>query len=82
MTSTLKLDRTNRVVLSRDLRRAAGIAPGQKLTASAVPGRIILEAAPQTTGAVEKRGKLKVWTGAVPRTPLAEAVEAARRAQR
>lgn len=82
MTASLRLDRANRIVLSRDLRRAAGIAPGQGLVASAVPGRIVLETKPQTGGKVEKRGKLKVWTGTVPRTPLAEAVEAARRSER
>ena len=82
MTTTLRLDGAHRIVLSRDLRRAAGIAPRQALKASAVPGRIILEAAPQGAGKIEKRGRLKVWTGAVPRTPLAQAVEAARRYDR
>ena len=82
MTTTLRLDGANRIVLSRDLRRAAGIGPRQSLKASAAPGRIVLEAAPQSGGRVEKRGKLKVWTGAVPRTPLADAVEAARRYER
>jgi len=82
MTTTLRLDGANRIVLSRDLRRAAGIAPGQTLKASAVPGRIVLEAANRAAGKIVTRGKLKVWTGAVPRTPLTEAVEAARRSER
>ena len=82
MTTTIRLDGSNRIVLSRDLRRAAGLAPGQTLVASAVPGRIVLEAATQSTGRIAKRGKLKVWTGPVPQTPLAEAVEAARRYER
>ena len=82
MTATIRLDGSNRIVLSRDLRRAAGIASGQTLTVSAVPGRIVLETTAHGTGVVAKRGKLKVWTGAVPRTPLAEAVEQARRAER
>lgn len=82
MTATIRLDPSNRIVLTRDLRRAAGIRGGQTLKISAVPGRIVLEATAQTTGAVEKRGKLKVWTGAVPRIPLAEAVEQARRSER
>ena len=33
-------------------------------------------------GKVVKRGKLKLWTGEVPTTPLAEAVAAARRYER
>lgn len=79
MTATIRLDGSNRIVLSRDLRRAAGIAPGQTLQAPAVPGRMVLEAAPNPEGKIVKRGQLKVWTGAVPHTPLAEAVEQARR---
>lgn len=82
MTATLRLDASNRIVLSRDLRRAAGIAPGQTLKVSASPGRIVLEAAANPGGQIIKRGNLKVWTGAVPRTPLAEAVEQARRYER
>jgi hypothetical protein len=37
------LDASNRIVLSKDLRRAAGIERGQKLKATAGPGRIVLE---------------------------------------
>jgi hypothetical protein len=82
MKTTLRLDRSNRIVLSRDLRRAAGIATGQRLAVSAAPGRIILEMEGNPGGKVVKRGKLKVWTGTVPNTPLEEAVEQARRYQR
>ncbi|HTA29950.1 MAG TPA: hypothetical protein VK731_05675 [Candidatus Cybelea sp.] len=66
MKTSIELDASNRIVPSRELRRAAGIPRRQKLTASATPGRII------------KRGKLKVWTGAVPATPIDEAVEQSR----
>jgi hypothetical protein len=82
MTAITRLDRSNRIVLSRDLRRAAGIATGQKLKVSAGPGRIVLELEANPSGKVIKRGKLKVWTGAVPNTPLEEAVEQARRYER
>jgi hypothetical protein len=37
---------------------------------------------PASQGKVVKRGKLKLWTGAVPPTPLEEAVEAARHYER
>jgi hypothetical protein len=73
----VKLDASNRIALSRDLRRAAGIARGQKLRVSAMPGRIIIEVEPNA-GKIIKRGKLKVWTGPVPSTPLEEAVEQVR----
>lgn len=78
MQTTIELDASNRIVLSRELRRAAGIPRKQKLLVSATPGRIVLEMAANSNGRVIKRGKLKVWTGAVPVTPVAEAVEQAR----
>lgn len=81
MTATIKLDASNRIVLSRDLRRAAGIPPGQKLKVSATPGRIVIEMEPNE-GKVVKRGKLKLWTGKVPATPLEEAVEQTRHYER
>ncbi len=81
MNATLKLDPSNRIVLSRDLRRAAGIPPGQKLKVSATPGRIVLEVEPNP-GKVVKRGKLKLWTGHVPSTPIEEAVEEVRHYER
>jgi bifunctional DNA-binding transcriptional regulator/antitoxin component of YhaV-PrlF toxin-antitoxin module len=82
MTATIQLDPSNRIVLSRELRRAAGIARGQKLKVSAMPGRIILEREANQHGKVVKRGRLKLWTGAVPSLPLAEAVEQARHYER
>jgi hypothetical protein len=78
MKMTIALDASNRIVLSRELRRAAGIPRGQKLLVSATPGRIVLEMAANASGQVIKRGKLKVWTGAVPATPIEEAVEQSR----
>jgi hypothetical protein len=76
--TTVELDASNRIVLSRELRRAAGIARRQKLAVSATPGRIVLEMEPNTTGRIVKRGKLKVWTGEVPATPIEEAVDQSR----
>ena len=81
MTVSVRLDPSNRIVLSRDLRRAAGIPRGQKLKASATPGRIILEVEP-SRGRVVKRGKLKLWTGQVPSTPIEKAVEIVRHYER
>jgi hypothetical protein len=76
------LDGSNRIVLSRELRRAAGIPRGQALKASATPGRIVLEVPSNPSGRVLKRGKLKVWTGEVPKTPIAEAIEGVRHYER
>lgn len=81
MTSTIRLDASSRIVLSRDLRRAAGIVPGGKLRVSAWPGRIILEVEPNA-GKIVQRGKHKVWTGQVPPTPIEEAVDLVRHYER
>jgi len=78
MKTTIALDASNRIVLSRELRRAAGIPRRQKLLVSAPPGRIVLEMEPNASGRIIKRGKLKVWTGAVPATPIEDAVEQTR----
>jgi hypothetical protein len=82
MNALVHLDASNRIVLSRELRRAAGIPRRQKLKVSATPGRIVLEVPRNTSGRVIKRGKLKVWTGAVPAMSIAEAVEQARNYER
>ena len=82
MKTTVELDASNRIVLSRELRRAAGIPRRQKLLVSATPGRIVLEMAPNASGRIVKRGKLKVWTGSVPATSISEAIEQARHYRR
>lgn len=82
MTTIVQLDASNRIVLPRDLRRAAGVPRGQKLKASATPGRIVLEIEAVANGKVVKRGKLKLWSGEVPDMPLSEAVEATRHYER
>lgn len=79
MTTEMTLDKSNRLVLTSAVRRAAGIPEGQKLTVHVSPGRIVLEVPASNTGRVVKRGKLKVWTGEVSATPIEEAVEQARR---
>lgn len=78
MKTTVELDASNRIVLSREMRRAAGISRRQKLIVSATPGRIVLEIAAKASGRVIRRGKLKLWTGEVPATPIALAVDEAR----
>jgi bifunctional DNA-binding transcriptional regulator/antitoxin component of YhaV-PrlF toxin-antitoxin module len=81
MTATVKLDGSNRIVLSRDPRRAAGIVRGQELRVSATPGRVILEPASKT-GKVVRRAKLKTWTGHVPTIPIEKAVDVMRHYER
>jgi len=78
MKTTVELDASNRIVLSRELRQAAGIPRRQKLIVSATPGRIVLEMEANASGRIIKRGKLKVWKGTVPTTPIEEAIDQAR----
>jgi bifunctional DNA-binding transcriptional regulator/antitoxin component of YhaV-PrlF toxin-antitoxin module len=78
MKTVVELDASNRIVLSRELRRAAGIPRRQRLVVSATPGRIVLEMENNASGRVIKRGKLKLWTGAVPSTSIEEAVDQSR----
>ena len=78
MKTTVELDASNRIVLSRELRMVAGIERKQKFFVSATPGRIVLEIAPTKSGRIIKRGKLKVWTGPVPAIPIKDAVEQVR----
>ena len=78
MKTTIELDASNRIVLSRELRQVAGMGRRQKLTVSATPGRIVLEVEPNKTGSVIKKGKLRLWTGSVASTPIEEAVERSR----
>jgi len=82
MQTTIELDASNRIVLSKEMRRAAGIPRRQKLMVSATPGRIVLEMQANASGRIVKRGKLKVWTGAVPAMPIEEAVDQARHYRR
>ena len=82
MKTVVELDASNRIVLSRELRQAAGIPRRQKLLVSATPGRIVLEVEANPSGRIVKRGKLKLWTGTVPATPIEEAVNQSRHYRR
>ena len=82
MKTVIEVDGSNRIVLSKDLRRAAGIGPKEKLVVSATPGRIVLEVEASNSGEVVQRGKVKVWTGPVPPIPIEEAVAQARNYKR
>jgi len=78
METMLQLDASNRIVLTQAVRQASGIPRLQNLRVSATPGRIVLEMPGEHSGTVAKRGKLKVWTGKVPETPIEVAVNESR----
>ena len=78
MNMVIEPDKQNRIVLTRDIRKAAGIASGEPMTLTVSPGRIVLEVKSESSGKIIKKGGLKVWTGKVPSIPLEEAVEKSR----
>ena len=71
-------DHTHRIVLTRDMRREAGIGPREKLEVTVKLGMILISPATLSKGKVVKKGKLKVFTGDVPDVDLADAVNQAR----
>ncbi len=78
MNAIIEPDKQNRIVLTREIREAAGMASGEPLKLSVSPGRIVLEVKPESSGKIIKKGGLKIWTGKVPPIPLEEAVDKAR----
>jgi DNA-binding transcriptional regulator/RsmH inhibitor MraZ len=54
MQTSVELDASNRIVLSRELRRAAGIPRRQKLMVSATPRRIVLGMQANASGSTVK----------------------------
>jgi hypothetical protein len=78
MNTIIEPDKQNRIVLTRDIRKAAGIEPGESLQLTASPGRIVLEVQPESSGKIIKKAGIKMWTGKVPSTPIEEAVEKTR----
>ena len=78
MNAIIEPDKQNRIVLTREIRNAAGFQSGEPMKLTASPGRIVLEVKPESSGKIIKKGGLKVWTGKVPPIPLDEAVNMSR----
>jgi hypothetical protein len=78
MNTIIEPDKQNRIVLTREIRNAAGFQSGEPMKLTASPGRIVLEVKPESSGKIIKKGGLKVWTGKVPPIPLDEAVNMSR----
>jgi bifunctional DNA-binding transcriptional regulator/antitoxin component of YhaV-PrlF toxin-antitoxin module len=78
MKTVTQLDKTQRLVLTKAMRDAAGISNGEKLLVTAMPGQILISPARRATGRIVRKGKAKVFTGDIPDVDVAEAVNAAR----
>jgi hypothetical protein len=77
MNMEVRLDKTQRLVLTKAIRQAAGIKPGQKLSVQASPGMILIST-PHAPAKLVKRGKLKVIDAPKPKFSVEQAVNKAR----
>lgn len=75
------IDKAKRVPLSKAVREAAGIKPGQTLQVQASPGMVILST-PTIPARLIKRGKLKIIDGRKQELSAAEAVARSRETSR
>ncbi len=78
MKTITQLDKTQRLVLTKEMRLLAGIVTGEKLEVTVRPGSILIAPAHRAKGRVVRKGKLKVFDGDIPDVDLAAAVNAAR----
>jgi bifunctional DNA-binding transcriptional regulator/antitoxin component of YhaV-PrlF toxin-antitoxin module len=78
----VKPDVAHRIVLTRELRNALNLKPGQPLEVSISSGVLLLSPAPLRTGKVVRKGNIKVYTGKLPGVDVEEAVNKARQHRR
>jgi bifunctional DNA-binding transcriptional regulator/antitoxin component of YhaV-PrlF toxin-antitoxin module len=75
-------DSTHRIVLTREIRTALNLKPGQPLQVSITPGAVLLTPEAAATGKIVRKRKLKVYTGKIPDIDVEEAVSRVRRNMR
>ena len=71
-------DSTHRIVLTKEIRQALNLKPGQPLEVRISAGAVFLSAIPEKNGKVIRKGKIKVYTGKIPDVDVEEAVDRAR----
>jgi bifunctional DNA-binding transcriptional regulator/antitoxin component of YhaV-PrlF toxin-antitoxin module len=71
-------DSTHRIVLTKQIRDALNLKPGQPLDVSIATGAVLLTPIPTATGKLVRKRKLKVYTGKIPNVDVEEAVTQAR----
>ena len=75
---TVTPDSTHRIVLTREIRNALNLGPGQPLEASISAGAVFLSPVAAKKGKLVTKGKLKVYAGKIPEVDVEEAVTKAR----
>lgn len=71
-------DSTHRIVLTREIRDALKLKPGQPLNVSISAGAVLLTPFPLTSGKLIRKRKLKVYRGKIPDIDIEEAITKAR----
>ena len=71
-------DSTHRIVLTKEIRNALNLKPGQPLEVSISAGAVFLSPIPAGKGRIVRKGKLNVYTGKIPDVDVEEAVSKAR----
>jgi bifunctional DNA-binding transcriptional regulator/antitoxin component of YhaV-PrlF toxin-antitoxin module len=71
-------DSTHRIVLTKEIRNALNLKPGQPLEVSISAGAVFLSPVVAGNGKIVRKGKLKVYSGKIPDMDVEEAVSKAR----
>jgi bifunctional DNA-binding transcriptional regulator/antitoxin component of YhaV-PrlF toxin-antitoxin module len=71
-------DSTHRIVLTKEIRSALNLRPGQSLEVSITPGAVLLTPVTSASGKLVRKRSLKVYTGKIPNIDVEEAVGKAR----
>jgi hypothetical protein len=71
-------DSTHRIVLTKQIRNALNLQPGQPLEVSITPGAVLLTPVASVNGKLVRKRGLKVYTGKIPSIDVEEAVGQAR----
>lgn len=71
-------DSTHRIVLTKEIREALNLQPGQPLDVSISSGAVFLTPAPLSRGKVVLKGKFKVYRGKIPAIDVEEAIAKSR----
>jgi len=69
---------TLHIVLSKEIRNALNLRPGQALEVHLSAGAVFLSPVPAGKGRIVRKGKLKVYSGKIPDLDVEEAVKRAR----
>ena len=72
-------DSTHRIVLTKEIRSALNLKPGQPLEVSLSAGAVFLTPVSSAKKKLARKGKLKVYTGKIPNVDVEESIQKARK---